>query len=281
MSSSSAVRQAVVTGAGSGIGRAIALAAAAAGYRVGVLDHDAASAVAVVGAINEGANGNGHANGAIAGSEHEAVPLVADITDENAVEIALDAFGAVPDLWVNNAGIVRFGPLLDQSVADWRAVVDVNLTGTFVGARAAARRMVAAGVSGSIVNITSMNGVAPGPNAGAYGATKAAVALLTQQMALEWGPKGVRVNAVAPGLIDAGMSEPIYADPEFRERRGGKVPLGRLGTADDVAAVVLFLASPGAAYVTGQNLLVDGGVTSNIIGQLPRPEAVDRVGAPE
>jgi NAD(P)-dependent dehydrogenase (short-subunit alcohol dehydrogenase family) len=285
VSSSAGVPQAIVTGAGSGIGRAIALAAASAGYRVGVLDHDPASAVAVAAAINGRANGHGNGNangnGAPAGPERQAVPLVADVADEPAVEIALDAFGAVPDLWVNNAGIVRFGPLVEQTVNDWRAVVDVNLTGTFVGARAAARRMIAAGVAGSIVNITSMNGVAPGPNAGAYGATKAAVALLTQQMALEWGPQGVRVNAVAPGLIDAGMSEPIYADPEFRERRGSKVPLGRLGTAEDVAAVVLFLASPGAAYVTGQNLLVDGGVTSNIIGQLPRPEAVDRVGAPE
>ena len=258
MSSSAATRQAIVTGAGSGIGRAIALAAAAAGYRVGVLDHDASAAVAVAGAINGRSNGNGGGNGATAGPEHEAVPLVADVADEAAVEIALDAFGAVPDLWVNNAGIVRFGPLLDQAVDDWRVVVDVNLTGTFIGARAAARRMVAAGGAGSIVNITRMNGVAPGPNAGAYGATKAAVALLTQQMALEWGAKGIRVNAVAPGLIDAGMSEPIYSDPEFRERRGSKVPLGRLGTAEDVAAVVLVLASPGAAYVTGQNVLVDG-----------------------
>jgi NAD(P)-dependent dehydrogenase (short-subunit alcohol dehydrogenase family) len=277
MSSSADVRHAIVTGAGSGIGRAIALAAASAGYRVGVLDHDPASAVAVAAAINGRANGND----ASPGPDRQAVPLVADVADEAAVDIALDAFGAVPDLWVNNAGIVRFGPLLDQDLTDWRAVVDINLTGTFVCARAAARRMLAAGVAGSIVNITSMNGVAPGPNAGAYGATKAAIALLTQQMALEWGPEGIRVNAVAPGLIDAGMSEPIYADPEFRERRGSKVPLGRLGTAEDVAAVVLFLASPGAAYVTGQNLLVDGGVTSNIIGQLPRPEAVDRVGAPE
>ena len=285
MSASADGRQAVVTGAGRGIGRAIALAAASAGYRVGVLDHDPASAVAVAAAINGRANGHANGtpngNGETAGPEREAVPLVADVADEAAVEVALDAFGAVPDLWVNNAGIVRFGPLVDQSLTDWRAVVDVNLTGTFVGARAAARRMMAAGVSGSIVNITSMNGVAPGPNAGAYGATNAAIALLTQQMALEWGAQGIRVNAVAPGLIDAGMSEPIYADPEFRERRGSKVPLGRLGTAEDVAAVVLFLASPGAAYVTGQNLLVDGGVTSNIIGQLPRPEAVDRVGAPE
>ena len=278
--SSSAALQAVVTGAGSGIGRAIALAAAQTGYRVGVLDQDPASAVAVASAINDRSNGQADGNGT-GGPQLEAVPLVANVADEAAIEVALDAFGAVPDLWVNNAGIVRFAPLLDQDLTDWRTVVDINLTGTFVGARAAARRMVGAGVAGTIVNITSMNGVAPGPNAGAYGATKAAIALLTQQMALEWGPQGIRVNAVAPGLIDAGMSEPIYADPEFRERRGSKVPLGRLGTAEDVAAVVLFLASSGAAYVTGQNLLVDGGVTSNIIGQLPRPEAVDRVGAPE
>jgi NAD(P)-dependent dehydrogenase (short-subunit alcohol dehydrogenase family) len=95
------------------------------------------------------------------------------------------------------------------------------------------------------VTITSMNGVAPGPNSGAYGATKAGVARLTQQMALEWGPHGIRANAVAPGLIDAGMSEPIYADPEIRQLRAARVPLGRLGRGDDVAAVVLFLLSGG------------------------------------
>jgi NAD(P)-dependent dehydrogenase (short-subunit alcohol dehydrogenase family) len=206
---------------------------------------------------------------------------VVDVADEAGVDLAFDAFGAVPDLLVNNAGIVRFGPLLELGLGDWQAVLDVNLTGTFICARAAARRMVAAGTGGVIVNITSMNGVAPGPNAGAYGATKSAVALLTQQMALEWGAHGIRVNAVAPGLIDAGMSEPIYADPDFRERRSSKVPLGRLGTPEDIARVVLFLASPEAAYITAQNLVVDGGVTCNIIGQLPRPETVDRVGAPE
>ena len=270
---SETVRHAVVTGAGRGIGRAIAQAAAAAGYRVGVLDRDAAAAVAVAKEINDRRNGSQ--------PEAEAVPLVVDVADEAGVDVAFDAFGAVPDLLVNNAGIVRFGPLLDLGRADWQAVVDVNLTGTFICARAAARRMVAAGTGGVIVNITSMNGVAPGPNAGAYGATKSAVALLTQQMALEWGAHGIRVNAVAPGLIDAGMSEPIYADPDFRERRSSKVPLGRLGTPEDIARVVLFLASPEAAYITAQNLVVDGGVTCNIIGQLPRPETVDRVGAPE
>jgi NAD(P)-dependent dehydrogenase (short-subunit alcohol dehydrogenase family) len=253
------LRFALITGAGNGIGAVIARAAAARGYQVGVLDREAEAAVRV------------------ADSLPGAIALVADVTDEDTIEAALDRLGGPPDLVVNNAGVVNFGPLLDQTGRDWRDVVEVNLTGTFLTARAAARRMLAVG-GGSIVNMTSMNGVAPGPNAGAYGATKAAVALLTQQMAIEWGPGGVRVNAVAPGLILAGMSEPIYADDEFRARRESKVPLGRLGTAEEVADVVLFLASPEAAYVTGQNIVVDGGVTMNMIGQLPRPASVDRVG---
>ncbi|HET7718820.1 MAG TPA: SDR family oxidoreductase, partial [Acidimicrobiales bacterium] len=121
-------------------------------------------------------------------------------------------------------------------------------------------------------------GVAPGPNAGAYGPTKAAVALLTQQMALEWGAAGIRVNAVAPGLIDGGMSEAIYADQPTRRAREAKVPLRRLGTAADVADAVWWLASPAAAYVTGQQLLIDGGVTMAMIANLPRPASVDGVG---
>ncbi len=251
----------VVTGAGRGIGAGIARAAAAAGYRVGVLDLDASGATAVAEEIC-----------ATSGPD-AAIALVASTADETAVEAALDAFGSV-DVVVNNAGIVRFGPLAELSLADWRAVVDVNLTGTFVVARAAAARMAAAG-GGCIVNITSMNGVAPGPNAGAYGATKAGVALLTQQMAIEWGGSGIRVNAVAPGLIDGGMSEPIYADPVTRAARESKVPAGRLGTVDDIAQAVLFLASEAASYITGQNILVDGGVTMSMIANLPRPAAVD------
>ncbi len=132
--------------------------------------------------------------------------------------------------------------------------------------------------TGAIVAVTSMNGVAPGPNAGAYGATKAGVGLLTRQMALEWGPYAIRVNAVAPGLIDGGMSAPIYADPEVRRRREARVPLGRLGAPADVAAVVLFLLSDAAAYVTGTEVLVDGGVTPSVIATLPRPASVDTVG---
>ena len=127
--------------------------------------------------------------------------------------------------------------------------------------------------------ITSINGIAPGPNAGAYGATKAAVALLTQQMALEWGSLGVRVNAVAPGLIDAGMSEPIYADADIRQRRSERVPLQRLGQASDIANAVLFLLSDAASYINGTELVVDGGVSMSVISTLPRPAAVEKPGS--
>jgi len=216
----------------------------------------------------------------LAASLPDAIGLAAAVNEEDEVVAAFDAFGrfaGIPDVVVNNAGIVAFGPLADLSASDWRRVVDVNLTGTFLVGRTAAVRMAHRG-HGAIVNLTSINGISPGPFAGAYGSTKAAVALLTQQMALEFGPSGIRVNAVAPGLIDGGMSEPIYADPAVRRARESKVPLGRLGTMDDIARVVLWIASDDAAYVTGENLVVDGGVVKSIIANLPRPESVDTVG---
>lgn len=257
----------VVTGAGAGIGAAIAAAAVHAGWTVGIVDRDATAATSAAEEIGA-----------------HAIPLTADVTDETSIERALDEFSTatgsgVPDALVCNAGIVRFGPLLELSLADWSAVVNVNLHGTFVTARAVARRMIAAGRPGSIVNITSINGIAPGPNAGAYGATKAAIALLTQQMALEWGSLGVRVNAVAPGLIDAGMSEPIYADADIRQRRSERVPLQRLGQASDIAHAVLFLLSDAASYINGTELVVDGGVSMSVISTLPRPAAVEKPGS--
>lgn len=254
------VRSTLVTGAGSGLGAAIAARFAADGDRVCVLDVDGDAAERTAASLGK-----------------DSIGIAASITDPAAVEAALESFGT-PDVVVNNAGIVRFGPLVDLSLADWQTVVEVNLTGTFVVARAAATRWLAEDRSGAVVNVTSMNGVAPGPNAGAYGSTKAAIALLTQQMALEWGPAGIRVNAVAPGLIDGGMSEPIYADAETRRARESKVPLRRLGTPTDVADAVWWLASPAAAYVTGQQLVVDGGVTMAMIANLPRPRGIDGVG---
>lgn len=253
----------LVTGAGHGLGASIAECLTERGARVGVLDVDDVAAKQV------------------ATSLPGAVPLVADVSSEADVVAAFDALGEVPDSVVCNAGIVRFGPLKDLDLDDWQAVVEVNLTGTFLVAREAARRMIEAARPGSIVTIGSMNGVAPGPNAGAYGSTKAGISMLTNQMALEWGHAGIRVNCVAPGLIDAGMSTPIYADPEFRRRRETKVPLGRLGRPEDVSRAVAWLVSSESEYVTGQTLLIDGGVTMSAIANLPRPVAVDRVGLGE
>jgi NAD(P)-dependent dehydrogenase (short-subunit alcohol dehydrogenase family)/predicted metal-dependent enzyme (double-stranded beta helix superfamily) len=201
------MKSALVTGAASGLGAAIARRLSREGYRVAIVDTDGAAARAQASELSG------------------AVAFAADVTDEAAIEALLDAFGDIPDVLVNNAGIVRFGPILEHSVEDFRKVIDVNLTGTFIVTRAVARRMVTRG-SGAIVNITSLNAVAPSPDAGAYPASKAAVALLTQHFALALGPHGIRVNAVAPGFIDAGMSAPIYEDSEVRATRGGAVPLG-------------------------------------------------------
>ena len=252
----------IVTGAGRGIGEAICRAAAGAGHRVGVLDIDGEAAARVAEALDG------------------AVALEAAVNDEAAVIAAFDSFTAevgVPDLVVNNAGIVRFGSLAELDAQDWRDTIDVNLTGTFVVGRTAANRMAERG-AGAIVNVTSINGVAPGPYAGAYGSSKAAIGILTAQMALEFGPAGVRVNSVAPGFIDGGMSEPLYADPATREVRTSAVPLRRLGTPADIASVVLWLGSDDAGYITGQNIVVDGGVAGSVLANLPRPADVDGVG---
>jgi NAD(P)-dependent dehydrogenase (short-subunit alcohol dehydrogenase family) len=253
-----AQRSMIVTGAARGLGAWIARAAAADGYRVAALDVEPMQ--------NK--------------TSPDITPYQASVSDPADVEAVIDDFG-VPDVVVNNAGIVRFGPLTELDLADFRAVLDVNLVGTFIVARAVAKRWIVDQRPGCIINITSMNGVAAGPNAGAYGASKAGAALLTMQMALEWGSSGIRVNAVAPGLLDAGMSIPIYADEGTRSARESKVPLGRLGVASDISDVVLFLASDRASYIHGQNIVVDGGVTGSVIQHLPRPAAVDSVGHAE
>ena len=126
--------------------------------------------------------------------------------------------------------------------------------------------------TGAIINITSMGGIHPAPGSGAYGATKSGLAQMTQLMSVEWGPYGIRVNAVAPGFIDAGMSAPFFKDEAVRKQRGSGVPLRRLGTATDVAKAVMFLASDDAAYISGQEIAVDGGVINSVLAQLPREQ---------
>lgn len=123
---------------------------------------------------------------------------------------------------------------------------------------------------GCIVNLASINGTVPGANSGAYATAKAGLIMLTQQMAVEWGPLGIRANAVAPGIIDGGMSAQVLADPEVRRIRSAAVPIGRLGTVEDIAAAVSFLASEEATYINGQTIVVDGGIIRTAISNLPR-----------
>ena len=241
---------AIVTGGSGDLGRACAEALIADGYRVGILDLPSDKLMEVAAEIGASALG-------------------ADVTNEPDVERALANFSAVPDVVVNNAGVGRFASLLEMPIETFRFQLDVNLVGSFIVARAAARGMIERG-SGQILNVTSINAIATGPGTGSYPASKAGLAKLTEMMALEWGPSGVRVNAIAPGFIDAGISTPFYADPEVRALRGKAVPSKRLGLAEDIANAVIFLASEKASYINGHHLVVDGGVSISLLTQLPR-----------
>ena len=245
------MKHAVITGGAAGLGADVARTLSEAGYRIGIFDLGAERVAEAASQLEN------------------AVGIEADVTSPDQVAAAFDAFGEVPDLLVNNAGIVRFGALEEQSVQDYIDVVNVNLLGSCFCARAIAPAMMDRG-SGHIINFTSINGVHPAPGVGLYGPTKAAMANMTQAMAIEWGPRGIRVNAIAPGMIDAGMSKPIFENPKVRATRGGGVPLRCLGEAADIAEAVLFLDSDGAKYISGHELVVDGGVSISVMAHLPR-----------
>ena len=245
------MKHAVITGGAAGLGADVARTLSEAGYRIGIFDLGAERVAEAASKLEN------------------AVGIEADVTSPDQVAAAFDAFGDVPDLLVNNAGIVRFGAMEEQSVQDYIDVVNVNLLGSCFCARAIAPAMMDRG-SGHIINFTSINGVHPAPGIGLYGPTKAAMANMTQAMAIEWGPRGIRVNAIAPGMIDAGMSKPIFQNPKVRATRGGGVPLRCLGEAADIAEAVLFLDSDGAKYISGHELVVDGGVSISVMAHLPR-----------
>ena len=167
-------------------------------------------------------------------------------------------------------GIVRFGSLLEQEVKDFEDVINVNLLGCFIVSCAVARLMKKKG-SGNIVNISSISGGKhPAIHSGAYAASKAGVVMLSEQMSLEWGKEGIRVNAISPGFIDAGMSSDHYVDPVERKKREGMVPIQKIGSAEDIANVVMFLLSDDSSYVHGENIVVDGGVMNSVLANIGR-----------
>jgi len=243
-------RVAVVTGGAGGIGRAICMALGGAGASVVVADRSLERSE--------------HVAAQLARSSITAAGYGLDVTDERAVDALFGAvaqsLGAVQVL-VNCAGIALRAPALEHTLDNWNKVLAVNVTGTFLCSRAAARGMLAHG-GGSIINIASVMGLSGGglyPNI-SYQTSKGAVVNMTRALALEWAKQGIRVNAIAPTYVKTDFIKPLMDDPALRARIEAMTPLGRIAEPEDIVGAALFLASPASSMVTGHVLAVDGGV---------------------
>lgn len=252
-------RTCVVTGAGGGIGRAAALALAENGANIVLLERNEDSA-------RESADG-------VKRLGRKALVVACDASDAPSVEAAaaksLGELGPCSVL-VNTAALLRPGSLDTISVSEWNALLAVNLTGYLLTSQAFGRQMLDVG-RGAIVHIASIAASHPQGHSGAYSVSKAGVTMLSRQLATEWGPRGVRSNVVSPGMVETPMSKAFYEAPGVRERRSAVIPIGRIGRPEDMADAVVFLASERAAYVTGQEIVVDGGYASMLMNLVPRP----------
>lgn len=240
---------AIVTGARRGIGKAIALELASRGAKVTVSDIDEAECQAVVDEIKK------------MGSEGLAVKC--DVSKEQEVEQLIEktvsTLGGL-DIMVNNAGIVEFKPIADMSESDWQKTLDIDLKGVFLCSKAAAKKMTEQ-KSGKIVNTASIAAKIGYPQISQYCAAKAGVCGFTRALAVELAPSGINVNTVLPGVIDTPMAASIKSDPEQLKAILAKIPKGRVGKPEDIAHAVAFLSSDEADYITGAEIVVDGGWT--------------------
>lgn len=246
-------RVAVVTGGGRGLGLAMATSLAQRGADVALFDllDDVASTADVL-AAETGRRVGGWS---------------VDVTDDGSVHAGLDAAAeslGVATVLVNAAGVAMDKPALETSTQEWRRLLDVNLTGTFVACREFARRAIAADRAATIVNVASMSGLVvnvPQQQA-AYNTSKAAVSMLTKSLAVEWLPQGVRVNAIAPGYFASEMTREVASRlPEMRDEWLRRTPAGRMGDPEELGELVAYLAGDGSRFVVGETVVIDGGYT--------------------
>ncbi len=251
-------KTAIVTGASRGLGRTFANALAAAGADVAVTSRDASHVRDTCAEIE--ARGR------------RAVPLALDVRDESSIRRAVDAahagLGKI-DILINNAGCNVRKKAVDVTWDDWNLVVETNLRGPFFVAQAAAKHMIPRGY-GRIVNIGSVTSVAGYAGLGPYGASRGGIRQLTMSLADDWGPHGITVNCLAPGWFKTKQNEVMYQDADWVSYLVERIPLKRPGKPEDLEGAVVFLASDASAYVTGQLLLVDGGISTGAMRALPR-----------
>jgi NAD(P)-dependent dehydrogenase (short-subunit alcohol dehydrogenase family) len=237
----------IVTGGGSGIGRAISLGFVREGAAVVVADREGAKAEEV--ALEAGAN------------RGSAVPVKADVTRtddvDRMVDLSLREFGRV-DVLINNAGIGKLGSVTELSEQEWDEVLGINLKGPFLCSRRVIPQMLQMG-SGSIVNVASVTGIVASPGRAAYCASKAGLVMLTKAMALDYAAQGIRVNAICPGVIVTPMTESSLENPSIRKEKLDKTPMGKLGIPSDIVPAAIYLASEDSGFMTGHALVVDGG----------------------
>lgn len=243
---------AIVTGAARGIGLAIAERLLAANFQVAMLDNDSDTLMGAAAQLPQ---------------TNAVLPIVCDISNRTAVDAAVAEvvghFGQINSL-INNAGIATFKPFMQTTAEDWNNILATNLSGAFHCSQACVPHMLSVG-GGSIVNITSISAGRASTLRVAYGTSKAALAQLSKQMAVELGNQGIRVNAIAPGPIDTAMAKKVHS-PQIRADYHDAIPLERYGTVEEIANAVHFLCSDQSSYINGQEIAVDGGFCATGIG---------------